>query len=428
MSRTRVLAEPVADAELARSARTTVDVLDAEDRQRLLEGYRLLAPTELPLLHLTYVEPDRRLVRRLAGLVEEVLRPRLDRLAPRHEPVAAGFVVKAPGSGGEMFLHRDLAVHDERAVATYTMWIPLVDVDGDNGALALVPGSEALTGSAMGITTPLLHEPYAEALRTRLTELPLRAGTGLVYDARVLHASAANRSSVPRPAVVCLLAERGRPLTHVVPTGRHGRRLHRVDPDFFLDVHPQDVATHGLGPSYPVIEDFVDLSHLRPAAVAAAVGLESEPRPAVVVPPDLGLDPANRLEGVDDPSMPDLDPVDRRVSWSTVRMDAPPGVSWEPVDASGRWGSAGDRFVLDAGARVAARRVGGSSTVELRVVESPQVRAGAAVDGAVTQVDRGVRMRVDANRTVLLWNDGPGQLLVQVRPVPRWRRRRGARS
>jgi hypothetical protein len=74
-----------------------------------------------------------------------------------------------------------------------------------------------------------------------------------------------------REAVVCAVAPRQAELIHVVATSPHHRRVHRVDEQFFLDVHPHAVAT-GLDDRYPIIEEFDDSSTLSRDDLVAVLG------------------------------------------------------------------------------------------------------------------------------------------------------------
>ncbi|MCB1017748.1 MAG: phytanoyl-CoA dioxygenase family protein, partial [Acidimicrobiales bacterium] len=254
----RVLHDPRLDERLRRDAIVCVPVADRAELAEIEAAYWALAPAGEEGIVLDYLREDRTVVRALSELLAPLWQRALPSLLVHHYPVYTSFVVKHPGEGSQLYLHRDLHVDDERHRRTFALWMPLVDTSPmlDNGPLAFVRGSEAVHYGGYGPNAVGVFSPYDEHLRGRLEPQTVPAGSALVYDAKLLHASAPNRTDRPRVAVGCLLARRDQPVTQVYATGRRHRRVHQVDADYFVDHAPADVAVRGIPARYPVIDEY----------------------------------------------------------------------------------------------------------------------------------------------------------------------------
>ncbi len=444
-----VLHDADADAALERDGFAVIPFLDQGEIDFLRSAYWSSAPAESTGMVIDFMLRDRAGMRRTRELVDPIFERHADALVDQRL-VLATFVVKHPGGAeSSMFLHDDRSYVDEREHRSSTLWIPLVDVGPTtgNGPLEVVPGSQRLPTGMAGSLTPDLIRPYDSHLRSRLQTVEVAAGSALVYDSRVLHASAANVSDAPREALVLAVAPVGAPLLHVVATGRRHRRVHRIDEQFFIDHHVRDAEVH-IGPEYPVVAEFDDDRELTPAQVAAVLG-GSEPSPEVVLPGELddGRPAADRAAFDGSPVRPPVgDVLDLEVAAAELhgggslqlRLEvlagsaAAPAVRrrFRPVEGAALRAVEGraelprsavdaDLLVLDPGARVrldvpSARRW----SHHLTVAECPIVASGALAGDRATNFRLDARVTLPPGQATTLWNDGPGPLAVVVSRSP----------
>jgi hypothetical protein len=443
-----VLRSPDLDRTLREDGIVATPLLAPEEVEALAERYRCLVPEDEAGLQNDLVRDDRELVRALAESAGRVVGPAVDRLFVDHEPVLVAHIVKHGGPETAFYLHRDIAVNDPRAMPSFTLWIPLVDVGQDlpNGGLAVVPGSHRLPTGEHGYDASVLIDPYRTTLLDLLEPIDLPAGHALVYDARLLHGSGPNLTATTRVALGCMIARRSEPMIHVVPTGRRHRRLYAIDRDFFLDHVPSEVVAGGMPARYSVVDEFDDDVDLPPETVAQVFGLDGPPATEVTVPSDLvgdgealGRLPVRRLSGavveadvVLDPSELDevgdavagVEVVDRvgSVSARTLRRGgrrvagAPSAVAAAARSAGGLRTRELAILVVAPMARVTLRADGRRGTAtELRVVDGPMVRAGARTADAACRLDPGWAVPVEPDVPVTVWNEGPGPLVLLVR-------------
>lgn len=132
----------------------------------------------------------------------------------------------------------------------YGIWFPLNDVDATYGALKLVPGSHRIMHKLIftynTFQWPLLDkrallDKYGKSFK-------LKAGQALVYDARMVHSSEPNNSTIERDNIMFRLNNTSSKYFKIVTqsiTENHVADLYEQDKDFFFS---KAVKEHTLTP------------------------------------------------------------------------------------------------------------------------------------------------------------------------------------
>lgn len=430
-------------------------LLEPADVAQLLAGYRTLVQPGDSGLVVDYMRRDRSLVRRMSDVLMPVWDRRLPGVLEDFQVAMTTFVVKHPGEDSLMFLHDDRTFVDGDQNGSLTFWVPLVDVGRNvpNGGLEVVPRSHRLRTGLSGSNTPDLIRPFEDYFRSLLTRLEVSAGEAVIYHSRLLHASGPNLTAFPRIAAVCSVARRDAQLVHVVATGRRHRRVHAVDPEFFLDHHPRDIEVQ-MPSDRPVLREFDDNRLLDAADVARVLRTHLVPDYVPPIPDGLvgGADAGTGRIIVTSCSGPQRS-VDLELNASNFeRTDAhTPLLRLEPLDpgtggavsvalrrrfrpcrtphgvrshlgwSSSRINPQVDLLILDPGGRALTRPTCGRLWVtELAVIEAPAVGAGARCGQSVVALAPTQAYALPADEEVALWNDGPGQLIATVNINLRW--------
>ncbi len=138
--------------------------------------------------------------RRLASLSDIV-----ERVAPLVGPNLQLYgdqaLYKPAGDGGSIYWHQDNAYWKCTPATAVTCWITLDDVDDDNGAIRVIPGShrELVAHDRVTATGPLL-DAGAQADETKAVTVDLPAGGAMLHHCLTFHASGPNRSRRQRRA------------------------------------------------------------------------------------------------------------------------------------------------------------------------------------------------------------------------------------
>jgi hypothetical protein len=153
-------------------------------------------------------------------------------------PLFGNFMIKNPDPGAAMDLHADWTYVDEFKYRSLAIWVPLVDVDAENGCFGVIEGSHKITNTIRG---PLIrqstrdHESEWEKRYGKL--LPMKAGDAIFYDHALLHYSPANKTDKTRPALNLSLAPASAApwLHYCQPEGINEIDVYKVPhPDFFI--------------------------------------------------------------------------------------------------------------------------------------------------------------------------------------------------
>lgn len=137
----------------------------------------------------------------------KVIQPKWDSLFTNYKLPILQFFVKKKNSSGDIDFHTDTSLILNQAIEpNYGIWIPLIDVTEENGAMIVVPGSHQWYDGI--IAGPWPFYPYLEQIRKKSRALSMNAGDMLVFDTRLIHSSAHNQSSADRISIVARAVNR----------------------------------------------------------------------------------------------------------------------------------------------------------------------------------------------------------------------------
>jgi hypothetical protein len=108
--------------------------------------------------------------------------------------ICGSFIVKSPGPESAMCVHQDMTLVDESKYTGINIWVPLVDLTPENGALQILRGSHRLYPTYRGSTIPGIYDEISEEIKPYLETLYLKAGEAVFFDQSIIHYSAANLS------------------------------------------------------------------------------------------------------------------------------------------------------------------------------------------------------------------------------------------
>ena len=108
--------------------------------------------------------------------------------------VCGSFIVKSPGKESGMCVHQDMTLVDESRFVGINIWVPLVDLTVQNGALFVIPGSHRLFPTYRGSSIPEFFSPVMDDMIDYLQPVLLKAGTAVFFDQSIIHFSPPNYS------------------------------------------------------------------------------------------------------------------------------------------------------------------------------------------------------------------------------------------
>lgn len=108
--------------------------------------------------------------------------------------VCGCFIVKSPGPESGMCVHQDMSLVDESRFTGINIWVPLVDLTVENGALFVLPGSHRLFPTYRGSSIPEFFEEVNNDLIDYLQPVTIKAGQAVFFDQSIIHYSPPNFS------------------------------------------------------------------------------------------------------------------------------------------------------------------------------------------------------------------------------------------
>ncbi len=128
----------------------------------------------------------------------ECLSPLFDNLFKDYKVVLNSFVIKNKGEGSEFKIHQDSTGLNEWEYSPLNVWIPLSDVDENNGCLHLIPSSHKWASPYRGISIMPNYQNVVNDLLPYFKPIRLKKGEILLFDNRIIHTSSANNSNADR--------------------------------------------------------------------------------------------------------------------------------------------------------------------------------------------------------------------------------------
>lgn len=116
--------------------------------------------------------------------------------------LGGSFIVKTNKQVDRLNPHQDWSIVDETTSDSFNIWIPLVDVNKDNGAIKVAPKSHLWFTNHRGPNIPDPLSNRIEVLWESMIDLPMKAGQALIYNHKLYHGSTPNRTKSDRIAAV----------------------------------------------------------------------------------------------------------------------------------------------------------------------------------------------------------------------------------
>lgn len=153
-------------------------------------------------MYATSHAPDFSFRQRMNEEVKQVCKRAIAETFDNAMPLGATFMVKSKGEKGSLHPHQDWTIVDERKFCSYNIWLPLVDVNEENGTLLILPQSHNWLNNIRGLNIPSSFDKVENEVWKYLMPLNVKAGEAVVYDHRLLHASGINKTETPRLTIV----------------------------------------------------------------------------------------------------------------------------------------------------------------------------------------------------------------------------------
>jgi len=233
------------DAKLAQSftenGYVVLPLLDHDAVIRLISFYRSLHHTYKTEFgfHVSIDDKNPVFIEKIHDRVMEICLPKLEEHLFDFQAFSGRFLIKEPNRHGIVTPHQDWTFVDEKQSCSAIVWIALVDVDLQNGALGVLKGSHRFDTGYRATPLPLFKMPYdeyANELFPYLELVPMQAGEAMIMDNRLIHGSPPNTTKKDRIVAGFEVARKGAALLHYFlskKAGQHRVLKYQIDKSFF---------------------------------------------------------------------------------------------------------------------------------------------------------------------------------------------------
>lgn len=200
--------------QLARDGFIHVPFLSSTEVARLRSLWDHLGCDDFSGIYSNVHALDPAINRHVDEVITDVFTPAFERLFLGARLAGASFLAKGVGPNSASTPHQDWNNVDEAHSLSLSIWVPLVDVDENNGALQVIPGTHRLRRSVRSLDTPSLYLDFTDELDPLLRAVPAGSGDAVIYAHNLFHGSKPNKTSQPRVCAVSGVVGSDTPLIH----------------------------------------------------------------------------------------------------------------------------------------------------------------------------------------------------------------------
>lgn len=207
----RIFKDDAMQARFEKQGFLVVPFIDAEEIAYLDKLFDELHPT-LPnqgFVSGSY-SPDIDYKKGASNEIVNVFSKHYERLFVNYQPFGAAFLFKMPSQNSELAIHQDWTIVDEEQYVALNCWVPLTDVNEQNGALQIVPGShyDALK-TLRAPTLPFFFSGNDDLVVKESIPMCVKAGEAVILNQSVIHYSPPNLSDKIRKAITAGVKSKG---------------------------------------------------------------------------------------------------------------------------------------------------------------------------------------------------------------------------
>jgi phytanoyl-CoA dioxygenase PhyH len=183
-------------------------VIDAGMEKELDEIERFIAPYIANLssdFYYSLIANDLENNKRIRDKIRNALRSFYNRTLTNYKSLNESFLTKPANTTNELLLHQDWNYTYEDKFHSLTLWMPLCDVDENNGAVFLLSGSHKWLHNIRSCNLPTARISSKDLPGGRLLKIAMRKGQVLLFHPALFHGSYPNNSNQHRTIVTSVI-------------------------------------------------------------------------------------------------------------------------------------------------------------------------------------------------------------------------------
>lgn len=177
-----------------------VSFLNDMELADLKDTFTSIPQSELTQFYASAHHPDLDFRKKTSEIIKSTLSRSTNEMMIDMDLLGGSYIAKPPHYAHVLQPHQDWNIVDESQFRSFNIWIPLVDLTPENGAIMVMPGSHDWIKSYRHNSIPCAFSEVHSLLLQNMDTLFLEAGEALIYDHAMIHASHENKSNEVRVA------------------------------------------------------------------------------------------------------------------------------------------------------------------------------------------------------------------------------------
>ena len=214
-----------------------LDFLNEEETEALLELYNAKHPEGVNGFYTSTFATDTDYRKEVDAAIRFRMQRSLEHYFSDYKVHCGSFIVKGADEKSVLKMHQDMTLVDESVFTGINIWIPLIDLTTENGAIEVLPRSQRLFKTYRGASLPDIYDGMEARVHQVMTPLYLKKGQAVIFDQSIIHYSPANRSGKVRPVINTFITHQdaGIRICYWDKTTPNEIELFEQDPDFMVN-------------------------------------------------------------------------------------------------------------------------------------------------------------------------------------------------
>lgn len=201
ISHSQILNNTELNAKLFSDGYVVLPLLNKNEVQSLKQlFYQYHTDEEVEGLYVSASKKDDKTIHTISDSIQEIFKRAITELVKDGQTLGGTFIAKPPRQTEALEPHQDWSIVDESRFRSYTIWVPLTDVDEHSGCMYVLPKSHESMRGYRHLTIPSIFGKIYDHVWKHMIPIRLKSGESIIFDHSLGHASKPNQSNQVRIA------------------------------------------------------------------------------------------------------------------------------------------------------------------------------------------------------------------------------------